>query len=87
LVPAQLNDEQMRTNDETNEETRETKSKKRSLFNKFSRDRKNEDAIIDGKSPSNKDIKTKKDKSKKGSETEKEEVVYLTDEDINDLIK
>lgn len=87
LVPDQLNDEQMRTNDETNEETRETKSKKRSLFNKFSRDRKNEDAIIDGKSPSNKDIKTKKDKSKKGSETEKEEVVYLTDEDINDLIK
>lgn len=86
LVPAQLN-QQMRTNDEANEETRETKSKKRSLFNKFSRDRKNEDAIIDGKSPSNKDIKTKKDKSKKGSETEKEEVVYLTDEDINDLIK
>lgn len=87
LVPAQLNDEQMRTNDETNEENSETKSKKRSFFNKFSRDRKNEDAIIDGKSPSNKDIKTKKDKSKKGSETEKEEVVYLTDEDINDLIK
>lgn len=87
LVPAQLNDQQMRTNDKANEETRETKSKKRSLFNKFSRDRKNEDAIIDGKSPSNKDIKTKKDKSKKGSETEKEEVVYLTDEDINDLIK
>lgn len=87
LVPAQLNDQQMRTNDEANEETRETKSKKRSLFNKFSRDRKNEDAIIDGKSPSNKDIKSKKDKSKKGSETEKEEVVYLTDEDINDLIK
>lgn len=87
LVPAQLNDEQMRTNDETNEENSETKSKKRSFFNKFSRDRKNEDAIIDGKSPSNKDIKTKKGKSKKGSETEKEEVVYLTDEDINDLIK
>lgn len=87
LVPDQLNDEQMRTNDETNEENSETKSKKRSFFNKFSRDRKNEDAIIDGKSPSNKDIKTKKDKSKKGSETEKEEVVYLTDEDINDLIK
>ena len=53
----------------------------------FSRDRKNEDAIIDGKSPSNKDIKTKKDKSKKGTENEKEEVVYLTDDDINDLIK
>lgn len=87
LVPDQLNDEQMRTNDETNEENSETKSKKRSFFNKFSRDRKNEDAIIDGKSPSNKDIKTKKGKSKKGSETEKEEVVYLTDEDINDLIK
>ena len=87
LVPDQLNDEQMRTNDETNEENSETKSKKRSFFNKFSRDRKNEDAIIDGKSPSNKDIKTKKDKSKKGSKTEKEEVVYLTDEDINDLIK
>ena len=87
LVPDQLNDEQMRTNDETNEENSETKSKKRSFFNKFSRDRKNEDAIIDGKFPSNKDIKTKKDKSKKGSKTEKEEVVYLTDEDINDLIK
>lgn len=87
LVPDQLNDEQMRTNDQTNEENSETKSKKRSFFNKFSRDRKNEDAIIDGKSPSNKDIKTKKDKSKKGSKTEKEEVVYLTDEDINDLIK
>ena len=87
LVHDQLNDEQIRTNEETNEENSETKSKKRSFFNKFSRDRKNEDAIIDGKSPSNKDIKTKKDKSKKGSKTEKEEVVYLTDEDINDLIK
>ena len=87
LVPDQLNDEQMRTNDETNEENSETKSKKRSFFNKFSRDKKNEDTIIDGKSPSNKDIKTKKDKSKKGTEKEKEEVVYLTDEDINDLIK
>jgi fused signal recognition particle receptor len=87
LVPDQLNDEQMRTNDETNGENSETKSKKRSFFNKFSRDRKNEDAIIDGKSPSKKDIKTKKDKSKKGTENEKEEVVYLTDEDINDLIK
>jgi len=87
LVPDQLNDEQMRTNEESNEETSETKSKKRSFFNKFSRDRKNEGTIIDGKSPSNKDIKTKKDKNKKGTENEKEEVVYLTDEDINDLIK
>jgi fused signal recognition particle receptor len=87
LVPDQLNDEQMRTNEESNEETSETKSKKRSFFNKFSRDRKNEGDIIDGKSPSNKDIKTKKDKNKKGTENEKEEVVYLTDEDINDLIK
>jgi len=82
-----LYDEQMSTNEETNEETSETKSKKRSFFNKFSSDRKNGDAIIEGKSPSNKDIKTKKDKSKKGTEKEKEEVVYLTDEDINDLIK
>jgi fused signal recognition particle receptor len=87
LVPDQVYDEQMRKNEETNGETSETKSKKRSFFNKFSRDRKNEDAIIDGKSPSNKDIKTKKDKSKKGTEIEKEEVVYLTDDDINDLIK
>jgi len=87
LVPDQLYEEQMRTNEETNEEASETKSKKRSFFNKFSRDRKNEDAIIDGKSPSTNDIKTKKDKSKKGTEDEKEEVVYLTDEDINDLIK
>jgi len=87
LVPDQLNDEQMRTNEESNEETSETKSKKRSFFNKFSRDRKNEGTIIDGKSPSSKDIKTKKDKNKKGTENEKEEVVYLTDEDINDLIK
>ena len=77
----------MRKNEETNEETSESKSKKRSFLNKFSRDRKNEDAIIDGKSPSNKDIKTKKDKSKKGTENEKEGVVYLTDDDINDLIK
>ena len=87
LVPDQSNDEQGRTNEETNEETSETKSKKRSFFDKFSRDRKNEDAIIDGKSPSTNDIKTKKDKSKKGTENEKEEVVYLTDEDINDRIK
>jgi fused signal recognition particle receptor len=87
LVADQVDDEQMRKNEETNGETSETKSKKRSFFNKFSRDRKNEDAIIDGKSPSNKDIKTKKDKSKKGTEIEKEEVVYLTDDDINDLIK
>jgi fused signal recognition particle receptor len=87
LVPDQLYDEQKSTNEENNEERRETKSKKRSFFNKFSSDMKNGDAIIDGKSPSNKDIKTKKDKSKKGTEKEKEEVVYLTDEDINDLIK
>jgi len=87
LVPDQLYDEQMSTNEEINEETRETKSKKRSFFNKFSGDRNNGGPIIDGKSPSNEDIKTKKDKSKKGSEKEKEEVVYLTDEDINDLIK
>jgi fused signal recognition particle receptor len=87
LVPDQVYDEQMRKNEETNEETSKTKSKKRSFFDNFSRDRKNEDAIIDGKSPSNKDIKTKKDKSKKGTENEKEEVVYLTDDDINDLIK
>jgi len=87
LVPDQVYDEQMRKNEETNGETSETKSKKRSFFNKFSKDMKKEDDIIDGKSPSNKDIKTKKDKSKKGTENEKEEVVYLTDEDINDLIK
>lgn len=87
LVPDQLYDEQRSTNEENNEERSETKSKKRSFFNKFSSDMKNGDAIIDGKSPSNKDIKTKKDKSKKGTEKEKEEVVYLTDEDINDLIK
>lgn len=87
LVPDQVYDEQMRKNEETNEETSETKSKKRSILNKFSRDRKNEEAITDGKSPSNKDIKTKKDKSKKATEDEKEEVVYLTDDDINDLIK
>jgi fused signal recognition particle receptor len=87
LVPDQVYNEQMRKNEETNEESSETKSKKRSFLNKFSRDRKNEDANIDGKSPSNKDIKTKKDKSKKGNENEKEEVVYLTDDDINDLIK
>ena len=86
-MPDQVNDEQMRKNEETNKETSKTKSKKRSFFNNFSRDRKNEDAIIDGKSTSNKDIRTKKDKRKKETENEKEEVVYLTDDDINDLIK
>ncbi len=92
LVPGQLNDDQENVKMQTIEESSETKSKKGSFFNKFLRDKKDENALIDGKSLSNKDeadVKTKKDKKKKQtqSENEKEEVVYLTDDDINDLIK
>jgi len=92
LIPCQLNDDQENVKVQTTDESSEAKSKKGSFFDKFLRDKKDENALIDGKSLSNKDeadVKTKKDKKKKEtqSENEKEEVVYLTDDDINDLIK
>jgi fused signal recognition particle receptor len=93
LIPNQLNDDQENVKVQTSIETSEPKSKKGSFLNKFLRDKKNEKAFIDDKSLSNneKDIKIKKDKKKKDTQSEykdeKEEVVYLTDDDINDLIK
>jgi fused signal recognition particle receptor len=93
LIPNQLNDDQENVEVQTSKEISEPKSKRGSFFNKFFRDKKDEKAFIEGKSVSNKgkDIKTKKDKKKKEAQSEnkneKEEVVYLTDDDINDLIK
>jgi fused signal recognition particle receptor len=93
LIPNQLNDDQENVKVQTNIEISEPKSKKGSFFNKFLRDNNDEKSFIDGKSLSDKDkdFKTKKDKKKKetlsGNKNEKEEVVYLTDDDINDLIK
>jgi fused signal recognition particle receptor len=91
LIPDKFSAEQENTNVQTSAETSETKSKKGSFFNKFFSDKKEEFATDHDNGTSNKDIKTKKDKKKKETrsenENEKEEVVYLTDDDINDLIK
>jgi fused signal recognition particle receptor len=93
LFTNRLNDDQEDVKVQTSKEISEPKSKKGSFFNKFLRDNNDEKSFIDGKSLSDKDkdFKTKKDKKKKetlsGNKNEKEEVVYLTDDDINDLIK
>jgi fused signal recognition particle receptor len=90
-IPDKFSAEQENKKVQTSEETSETKSKKGSFFDKFFSDKKEEFATDHDNGTSNKDIKTKKDKKKKETrsenENEKEEVVYLTDDDINDLIK
>lgn len=81
LIPIKMNHEQERIH----EETSEAKSKKGSFFNKFFRDKK-EDGTDNVKNVSNEEIRPKK-RNKNKSENKSENVVYLTDDDLDDLIK
>jgi hypothetical protein len=81
LIPIKMNHEQERIH----EETSEAKSKKGSFFNKFFRDKK-EDATDNVENVSNEEIRLKK-RNKKETKNKSENVVYLTDDDLDDLIK
>jgi fused signal recognition particle receptor len=80
---------------ETNVRISEPRSKAGSLFNKLFKENKEKKDTDNGKCNIIDNIETKKEKSKKENKTksesenekEKEGVVYLTDDDINDLIK
>lgn len=80
---------------ETNVEISEPKSKGGSFLNKLFKENKEKKDPDNGKQNIIDNIETKKEKSKKENKTksesenekEKEGVVYLTDDDINDLIK
>ena len=75
--------------------TSEPKSKGSSFFNKLFKENKDKEDTDNGKQNTIDTIETKKEKSKKenksksesGNEKEKDGVVYLTDDDINDIIK
>ncbi len=81
LIPSKMNHEQERIH----EKTSEAKSKKGSFFNKFFRDKK-EDATDNVENVSNEEIRPKK-RNKKETKNKSENVVYLTDDDLDDLIK
>jgi fused signal recognition particle receptor len=81
LIPSKMNHEQERIH----EETSEAKSKKGSFFNKFFRDKK-EDGTDNVENVSNEEIRPKK-RTKNESKSKSENVVYLTDDDLDDLIK
>jgi fused signal recognition particle receptor len=81
LIPSKMNHEQERIH----EETSEAKSKKGSFFNKFFRDKK-EDGTDNVENVSNEEIRPKK-RNKNESKNKSENVVYLTDDDLDDLIK
>ncbi len=81
LIASKMNHEQERIH----EETSEAKSKKGSFFNKFFRDKK-EDGTDNVENASNEEIRPKK-RNKKESKNKSENVVYLTDDDLDDLIK
>lgn len=80
---------------ETNGEISEPKSKGGSFFNKLFKENKEKKDTDNGKQNTIDNIETKKEKSKKENKTKSEArkenendgVVYLTDDDINDLIK
>lgn len=80
---------------ETNVEIIEPKSKDGSFFNKLFKENKEKKDDDNGKQNIIENIETKKEKNKKENKTksesenekEKEGVIYLTDDDINDLIK
>jgi fused signal recognition particle receptor len=81
LIPSKMNHEQERIH----EENSEAKSKKGSFFNKFFRDKK-EDGTNNVENVSNEEIRPKK-RNKKETKNKSENVVYLTDDDLDDLIK
>lgn len=81
LIPSKMNHEQERIH----EENSEAKSKKGSFFNKFFRDKK-EDGTDNVENVSNEEIRPKK-RNKKETKNKSENVVYLTDDDLDDLVK
>jgi fused signal recognition particle receptor len=97
LIDGQLNHNSEKAKMESNVEINEPGSKGGSFFNKFFKDNKDKDKkhTDNGKQNTTDNIETKKEKNKKENKTksesenekEKEGVVYLTDDDINDLIK
>jgi len=97
LIDGQLNHNSEKAKMESNVEINEPRSKGGSFFNKFFKDNKDKDKkdTDNGKQNTTDNIETKKEKNKKENKTksesenekEKEGVVYLTDDDINDLIK
>jgi fused signal recognition particle receptor len=97
LIDGQLNHNSEKEKMESNVEMNEPKSKGGSFFNKFFKDNKDKDEkdTDNGKQNTIDNIETKKEKNKKENKTksesengkEKDGVVYLTDDDINDLIK
>jgi fused signal recognition particle receptor len=88
LIAEQLNDDKEHRKGGISKETSETKPKKGSFFNKLFKDGKEND-LVDSNTQSQADIRTRRDKNKEKTESknESEEVVYLTDDDINDLLK
>ena len=88
LFTEQLNNDKDYRKGGINKEPSATKPKKGSFFNKLFKDTQEND-LIDSNTKSQADIRTKREKTKEKTEskTESEEVVYLTDDDINDLLK
>ena len=96
-IDGQLNHAPDQEKLETNVGASEPKSKGGSFFNKLFKENKEKKDTDNGKQNTIDNIETKKEKSKKENKTksesenekeeEKEGVVYLTDDDINDLIK
>jgi fused signal recognition particle receptor len=97
FIDVQLNHNSEKEKMESNSEINEPKSKGGSFFNKYFKDNKDKEKkdTDNGKQNTIDNIETKKEKDKKENKTksesenekEKDGVVYLTDDDINDLIK
>jgi hypothetical protein len=94
-IDGQLNHAPDQEKLETNVGASEPNSKGGSFFNKLFKENKEKKDTDNGKQNIIDNVETKKGKSKKENKTksesenekEKEGVVYLTDDDINDLIK
>jgi fused signal recognition particle receptor len=88
LITEQLNNDKEYPKERTSKETSETKPKKGSFFNKLFKDRQEND-LVNSNTNSQAGIRARKDKNKEETESknESEEVVYLTDDDIDELLK
>ncbi|HEY7227824.1 MAG TPA: signal recognition particle-docking protein FtsY [Nitrososphaeraceae archaeon] len=88
LITEQLNNDKEYPKERTSKETSETKPKKGSFFNKLFKDRQEND-LVNSNTNSQVGIRARKDKNKEETESknESEEVVYLTDDDIDELLK
>ena len=88
LITEQFNNDKGFRKGEISKETSETKPKKGSFFKKLFKDVQEND-LDDSNVQSQTEIRGRRDKNKEKAESknESEEVVYLTDDDINDLLK